>query len=72
MGVEFPKVEYIIYNKKEKLNKEQVGWYKLLALRESVLNLSIKDFVGLDKDNSQEIYVSSFLDSIFFNIEKYL
>lgn len=72
MGVEFPKVEYIIYNKQEKLNKEQVGWYKLLALRESVLNLSIKDFVGLDKDNSQEIYVSSFLDSIFFNIEKYL
>lgn len=72
MGIEFPKVEYIISNKQEKLNKEQVGWYKLLALRESVLNLSIKDFVGLDKDNSQEIYVSSFLDSIFFNIEKYL
>lgn len=72
MNIEFPKVEYIISNKQEKLNKEQIGWYKLLSLRESILNLSIKDYVGLTKDNCPEIYVSSFLDSLYFNIQKYL
>lgn len=72
MNIEFPKVEYIISNKQEKLNKEQVGWYKLLSLRESILNLAIKDYVGLTKDNCPEIYVSSFLDSLYFNVQKYL
>lgn len=72
MNIEFPKVEYIISNKQEKLNKEQIGWYKLLSLRESILNLSIKDYVGLAKDDSPEIYVSSFLDSLYFNIQRYL
>ena len=58
MQIEFPKVEYILNNKQEKLTDEQKLWLQLVCLRESILNMAIKNFMGLEKDNCQTMYLS--------------
>lgn len=72
MAIEFPKIDYLLSNKMEKLSKEQLLWSELLTLHESIINSAIKDYVGLEKDNCQEMYFSVFLDSLYYEIQPYL
>ena len=71
MQIEFPKVEYILNNKQEKLTDEQKLWLQLVCLRESILNMAIKNFMGLEKDNCQTMYLSTFLNSLYDSIKDY-
>lgn len=72
MNIEFPKIEYLLTNRLENFTKEQLRRYKLLTLRESMVNVAAGRFVGLLKDGCQKMYLSEFLDSMYEGIEPYL
>lgn len=70
--IDFPKVEYILSNRYEKLGVDQNLWGELVAVRESIVNTAIKNYVGLSKDKCMDMYLSTFLDSVYASIKPYL
>ena len=72
MAVDFPKIEHIINADRNKLTESQQRYYCLAAFRQDIVNSAIARFVKLDKNPSEEIFLSEFLDALYGGIYKYL
>lgn len=72
MQTEFPKVEYVLSDRRDKMAGEQIYWNELRTLRESICNTAVRKFVGLSKSSGQKIFLSEFLRSTYSSVNAYL
>ena len=72
MHAEFPNVEYVLSDRRDKMTGEQDYWNRLRTVRESIRNTAVRGFIGLSKNKGQKVFLSEFLRATYLSVSAYL